>query len=168
MYSALGEDRYFQRVYDDENLPDEQSASKRLTYHAVNQQPGPAKNERSSLKVPWAVMIPLDDWWVLESIALVLSAVILVAISALLQYHDGKPQPNWELVSLNTIVAWLGTLSKSLVLVPVARSLGQLKWAWFAREPRQLSDLQKFDAASRGIWGSLELLFSEKGRYVMA
>lgn len=37
MYSALGEDRCSQGVYDDENLPDEQSAPKRLAYHAASQ-----------------------------------------------------------------------------------------------------------------------------------
>lgn len=36
IYSALGDDRYYQGVYDDENLPDEQSAPKRLAYHAVS------------------------------------------------------------------------------------------------------------------------------------
>jgi hypothetical protein len=167
VYSSLGEDRYYQGVYDLHSLPDDQGAPDRIAYHAVNQQPEPAESEKSSLKLPWSVRVALDDWWVLETIALVLSAVLLVAVYVLLQSYDGEPQPDWELISLNTIVSWLGTLSKSMVLVPVSRSLGQLKWVWYARKPRAMSDLHKFDAASRGVLGSLELLFSESGRYVM-
>jgi hypothetical protein len=78
----------------------------------------------------------LEDWWVLEVIALFLSAVLLAA-----------------------------TLARALVLLPVSRSLGQLKWTWFATRSRNLADVQSFDDASRGVIGSTQLLFSRRGWY---
>jgi len=105
----------------------------------------------------------LEDWWVLEVVALFLSAVLLSATAVLLRHYDDKPQPGWEMTSLNTLVAWMGTLSRALVLLPVSRSLGQLKWTWFATRPRSLADVQSFDDASRGVIGSTQLLLSRRG-----
>jgi hypothetical protein len=102
---------------------------------------------------------------VLEVVALLLSAVLLAATAVLLRHHDDKPQPRWEMMSLNTLVAWMGTLSRALVLLPVSRSIGQLKWTWFATRSRNLADVRCFDDASRGVIGSVHLLFSRRGWY---
>lgn len=37
--------------------------------------------------------------------------------------------------------------------------ISQFKWLWFDR-PRELADIERLDRASRGAWGSLQLLFS--------
>lgn len=42
--------------------------------------------------------------------------------------------------------------------LPAAEGISQLKWYWF-NEPQPLIDLDRFDTASRGPWGSLLLLF---------
>jgi hypothetical protein len=66
-------------------------------------------------------------------------------------------------MSLNTLVAWMGTLSRALVLLPISRSIGQLKWTWFTTRSRNLADVRYFDDASRGVIGSIQLLFSSRG-----
>ncbi|KAL3480649.1 hypothetical protein BJX99DRAFT_254322 [Aspergillus californicus] len=43
--------------------------------------------------------------------------------------------------------------------------LSQLKWVWFAQQKRPLSDLRAFDNASRGIYGSAELLLVLRMRH---
>lgn len=45
--------------------------------------------------------------------------------------------------------------------------LGQLKWAWYSRS-RPLDDLSKFDLASRGPWGAVRLLWTLRGRHLVA
>lgn len=166
MYSKARHTGHTEGLYDHRNPPEGDHASTGATYRAISQGPEPPAKGKLTTDSLWPVTMPLDDWWVLDIVALVLSAILLMSMFVLLWYHDGKPQPDWQFVSLNTIVSWLSTLSKSMLLVPVARSLGQLKWIWYAREPRALSDLQAFDAASRGVAGSLQLLFSKTGRYV--
>ncbi|MAD87688.1 MAG: hypothetical protein CL912_32410 [Deltaproteobacteria bacterium] len=39
--------------------------------------------------------------------------------------------------------------------------ISQLKWIWF-KDPRSLTDLTTFENASRGPWGSAQLLFTLK------
>ena len=111
--------------------------------------------------------VSFQDSPILDVIALVLSAGLLLAIVGLLQRYDGKRQPAWDHLSLNTVVAWLSTLSKGCILLLLGRSIGQLKFAWFAGSRQRISDLRTFDMASRGILGSLILLFKQKGRLVL-
>ncbi|KAI1081460.1 hypothetical protein F5B20DRAFT_65613 [Whalleya microplaca] len=46
------------------------------------------------------------------------------------------------------------------MLVPVASCISQLKWSHFSLYPRRLVDLQLFDSASRGPWGSAVFLWN--------
>lgn len=47
----------------------------------------------------------------------------------------------------------------------VGAAISQSKWLWYRQsEPRRLQDLELFDQASRGPWGSLELLFRLRAR----
>ncbi|KAF7190708.1 hypothetical protein HII31_07867 [Pseudocercospora fuligena] len=110
----------------------------------------------------------LEDWWFLEVLGISLSAGALIAIAIILSHFDNAPQPRWATVSLNTLVSWLSTLAKAMVLIPVSRGLAQLKWTWMAEKERALSDLQTFDNASRGLMGSLVLLFEQPGRHLAA
>jgi len=92
------------------------------------------------------------------------SALALIAIVAALNHYNDQPLPDWRHVSLNTLVSWLSTLAKACITLLASASLSQLKWVWFAEQKRKLSDLRTFDAASRGAFGSLELLSLQKGR----
>ncbi|KAL4874723.1 hypothetical protein BJY04DRAFT_233338 [Aspergillus karnatakaensis] len=107
--------------------------------------------------------------WTLDVIALILSIGTIIAIAIILNHYDGKPQPDWQGISLNSLIAWLSTLSKACLLFCLTESIGQLKWAWFSSMRRPVSDLKVFDSASRGgVYGSLELLWRVKGRHLAA
>lgn len=103
------------------------------------------------------------DYWSWELFGVLGSAAILIGIAIILQRYNGKRQPSWEHVSLNSLISWLSTAAKACLLVPITRGLGQLKWVWFAEKERPLSDLEEFDSASRGIAGSARLLWRLKG-----
>lgn len=140
-----------------------------------------AKSSRQLLK-----LVREADWWVWEVLSLVISAIALAAIVIFLASLDDKPQPLWASagrycvtipgidrsvcrrsgITVNSIVSWLGTLARICVLVPLSNGLGQLKWAWFSDgKGRPLADLDTFDAASRGVVGSVQLIFLLKARY---
>lgn len=106
------------------------------------------------------------DYWAWELFGVLGSAAIFIGIAIILDRFDGKRQPSWEHVSLNSLISWLTTAAKFFVLVPITLSLGQLKWVWFAEKERPLSDLEEFDSASRGIFGSARLLWRLRGRWV--
>jgi hypothetical protein len=103
------------------------------------------------------------DYWGWELFGILGSAAILIGIALILNTFDGKRQPSWEHVSLNSLISWLSTAAKFCILMPITSGLGQLKWVWFAEKERPLSDLQEFDSASRGIPGSAKLLWRLKG-----
>ncbi|KAK9422921.1 hypothetical protein SUNI508_04588 [Seiridium unicorne] len=69
------------------------------------------------------------------------------------------PLQSWWLpIQPNSAIAILTTIGKAALTVPAAACISQLKWRHFLLQPRTLADLQLFDEASRGPWGSA-LLF---------
>ncbi|KJK84593.1 hypothetical protein H634G_00114 [Metarhizium anisopliae BRIP 53293] len=71
--------------------------------------------------------------WASEaSWCLVASLLLGLLVFALLQF-DGKAQPKWPLgLSLNTLIAFLSTICRCIMIHPIAEGLLQLKWNWFA------------------------------------
>jgi hypothetical protein len=68
---------------------------------------------------------------------------------------------------VNSIVFWLGTVARICLFVPLSNGLGQLKWAWFDDgKDRPLADLDTFDAAYRGLIGSMQLICLLKAGYL--
>ncbi|CAI0648537.1 unnamed protein product [Colletotrichum noveboracense] len=101
--------------------------------------------------------------WLAEIIWCFVSIGSVVALVVVLNVFDDEQLPQWPLgLTLNTLVAFLATLARAAFVIPVSESLSQLKWIWF-RHPRMLKDFQDFDAASRGVWGSLLLLKTTRG-----
>lgn len=110
-----------------------------------------------------------QDWWTLEIISIVCSALSFVAMIGVLASYSGRPLDEWSApVKINTAIALFSTLSKSSLLLAVSACIGQLKWQYFTRQPRKLADLQSFDEASRGPWGACDLIFRSRGRSVLA
>jgi hypothetical protein len=103
----------------------------------------------------------LGDWrW--EFVAAGFSLVCVIAVITLLAAYQEKPLSSWHFVyniTPNTLVALLSTLSRTALIVPVASCISQLKWIHLVNSPRSLRELQVFDDASRGPWGSLELIW---------
>ncbi|KAF7533252.1 hypothetical protein G7054_g7213 [Neopestalotiopsis clavispora] len=109
--------------------------------------------------------LDFENWWLFDLFLITMSAGALFVTIVLLRVHDGKRQPLWQVLSLNSLVSWLSTLSKGCLLIPASKSLSQLNWVWFAARPRQLLDLEDFDAASRGFLGSARLLLKLRGKH---
>ncbi|TGJ81685.1 hypothetical protein E0Z10_g7082 [Xylaria hypoxylon] len=90
---------------------------------------------------------PITDWqpswwWWWEIMAVTICIASTAGLVALLKSIDNTPLRQWNLpIQPNTAIASLTTIAK------------------VALAPRNLADLQLFDAASRGPWGSLIFLF---------
>lgn len=100
--------------------------------------------------------------WQWEFGASAFSLGCFAAAVGVLAKYEHRSLASWDFVlniSLNTLVAVLSTLSRTALLVPVASCISQLKWIHLVSSPRPLHDVQVFDDASRGPWGSLELIW---------
>jgi hypothetical protein len=104
-------------------------------------------------------------WWGWEVGGCIGSFAAFLAVVGLLRSFDGKPQPEWPYgITLNSAVAWLTTIGKSCLLVPAAACISQCLWINYSRNAHDLVTIASYDAASRGPWGSLELLWALKAK----
>ena len=129
----------------------------------------PYQKPRSTLEISPAASTNLqnrlEEGWVFEILALLLAGLSLVSIIVVLKHYDGRKQPEWHWILLNTLISFLGNVAEFCVMVPVTTGLDQWKWIWFSRKRRPLSHLSAFDAAGRGIIGSVRLLVMQRARY---
>lgn len=104
---------------------------------------------------------PGFDWegsWAWEIASLTLSVVGIALLIAFLVTINNTPYEDWQYTaSPNTVVSIIVTITKAALFVPVSSCLGQLKWNLF-QSPAPLYHMQVIDQASRGPWGSLEVL----------
>jgi hypothetical protein len=111
-----------------------------------------------------------QSWWPFEIIAAVVSALAMAALIGVLYRYDGRVVQDLPLsLTLNSVVAILATVSRTALMIPVASGISQWKWSWFhphgaILRGKKLEDLETFDNASRGSWGSLKLLWRLKAR----
>ncbi|KAL5340161.1 hypothetical protein BJX70DRAFT_396934 [Aspergillus crustosus] len=90
----------------------------------------------------------------------VLALSLLIGIACICWYMDNKPLSTWDTrLSLNATVSILTTACTTLLMHGVSSFIGQLKWLYFeSKKPQKLAHFETFDAASRGVWGSVLLL----------
>ena len=117
-------------------------------------------NQKNYLSV-WNLV---SKYFIFELLTVFLSTALLIAIVVVLASYNHHPQPHWGYMSLNSLISWLSTISKACVLFAISESLGQLKWLWFTQKSQPMSDLQSFDAASRGLFGSAMLIWNLRAR----
>ncbi|KAK8022230.1 hypothetical protein PG993_012997 [Apiospora rasikravindrae] len=98
--------------------------------------------------------------WAWEIIFVVLAFGLITSIAALLTLNNGKPVPDWgSHISFNALLAVLSTVLRATLVITVSSIISQRKWEWYGEgRPRPLSDLQQFDAGSRGILGAILLV----------
>ncbi|PLB50945.1 hypothetical protein P170DRAFT_474494 [Aspergillus steynii IBT 23096] len=110
------------------------------------------------------------DTWTWEIISMAFSILFFLAIVGVLGFYDQRKMPDLpQGLTLNTVVSILATGSKSALLCMIGTSMGQLKWLWFSGRKSPLYDLQFFDDASRGPWGSMMALLKwpQKGHLLI-
>ena len=133
----------------------------------------PSVTERSTGSTTWQPPSTSETktgshWWPWEWLCELLAIVSLGAMVFILWFYHDKPQAEWQQAyfTLNGLIAFLATLVKTGLIVPVSAAIGQRKWLRFmpskgsARRARRLGDFEVFDDASRGSIGSMKLVFS--------
>lgn len=82
---------------------------------------------------------------------------------ATLAPFNKKPLPALPYhISINSVLAILALIIKSCNILTLAEGLSQLKWEYF-KTPQQIRYMIAYDAASRGPWGCIRLVFSSHG-----
>jgi hypothetical protein len=105
------------------------------------------------------------SFWTLEIIAIIISIGAIIAITALLYRENRRPISAWTLaVTLNTVIAALGTLARTTLAFALSACVGQQRWNWLRRTPDSLVAWERFDEASRGPWGGTRLLIWLRAR----
>ncbi|KAH7078143.1 hypothetical protein BKA63DRAFT_593533 [Paraphoma chrysanthemicola] len=96
--------------------------------------------------------------WSFEIIAVFISKAAIIAAIAVLRSYDNRPLNAWTFsLTLNTIIATLGTLARTTLAFAISACIGQQKWSWFRRRSDGLVAFERFDEASRGPWGGTRL-----------
>ncbi|KAF2195656.1 hypothetical protein K469DRAFT_681934 [Zopfia rhizophila CBS 207.26] len=114
-------------------------------------------------KLRYRVGHHIQRLWLWETSACVVAVCAHFAMIALLGVYDGARVSSWTKPwTLNSNISLMITVIKGAAMIPVAGSLGQLKWKRFWTY-RGLSDMDIFDDASRGTLGSLRLVWHLKG-----
>jgi hypothetical protein len=124
---------------------------------------GPANRSRTCVR--WL------HWWGWELGACFGSLAAFIAMFALLMTYNNKTQPNWPYrITLNSAVSWLTAIMKGMLLVPAAACISQSTWIYYESKSygtskgHSLKALTTYDSASRGPWGSVQLLWALRGR----
>ncbi|KAH7146350.1 hypothetical protein EDB81DRAFT_488501 [Dactylonectria macrodidyma] len=97
--------------------------------------------------------------WSFEGVLTLFSLSLLIATIIILFKFDGLEQPDWAYgINLSTLLAILSTMLRGSLVLIAAEVISHQKWVWFDNT-RPLKDFQTFDDASRGVWGSFQLIF---------
>ncbi|KAI7776816.1 hypothetical protein LA080_004410 [Diaporthe eres] len=100
--------------------------------------------------------------WFPETSGIFASTSLLIALVVILAAYDGKAVFEWKGVTLNAVLSVISTASKASLLYSISELISQWKWIVFTSTRRPLIDFETNDAASRGPWGSLELMWKCK------
>lgn len=98
--------------------------------------------------------------WAWELAALFTAVALQVAIILILVVYNDRETPKWRYgINISTLVALLSTFLRAAVVSVLASVISQAKWSWFTEKKRAASDIQTYDDASRGVPGSVVLLW---------
>jgi hypothetical protein len=90
---------------------------------------------------------------IFEIFAVTVGVISVVTIIAVLYHEDNRPLIAWTFVlTLNTVIATLGTLARTVLAFAISACIGQQKWTWLHLKADRLVAFERFDEASRGPW----------------
>lgn len=102
--------------------------------------------------------------WTFEILALTVALGAVAAIIGVVFRYNGRALPDWPHdITLNALIALLATLANATISVCLSSGISQAKWIRFKQSAAPLSDMEVFDEASRGSWGSMKLLATARG-----
>lgn len=108
----------------------------------------------------------INDWWLVELAACMVSFSAMLALVLVIRHYDGKPLPKWPLrITIGTYIAVCSKIMSAMLLVPVIQSMSQYKCYMYRRTRTSLDTMGLVDNATRGVAGSLYLLLSKRWRY---
>ncbi|EFQ31912.1 hypothetical protein CGRA01v4_13083 [Colletotrichum graminicola] len=118
-----------------------------------------------------------EEWYyVWEVFGILISGLAIIAICMVVFRFDGNQVPKWEAkvpyrketfrLTINSLLSMLSVLGSTCAMIPVTKSLGQLKYLWFMEQDRKLADLEVFDSASRGKFGSAMLIWKLRFKHL--
>ncbi|KAL0941912.1 acid phosphatase protein [Colletotrichum truncatum] len=127
--------------------------------------------------IPDRVTSFFGDWYyVWEVFGILVSGLAIIAISVIISQFDHERVPEWTArapfkkqrfhLSINSLLSILSVLGSTCAMIPVTKSLGQLKYLWFMEQDRKLADLEVFDSASRGKLGSAKLIWKLRFKHL--
>ncbi|EGX88750.1 hypothetical protein CCM_08796 [Cordyceps militaris CM01] len=100
--------------------------------------------------------------WAWEMLSLFVSVLSLASIIIVLDVYENRRLDEWTpKISINAVISVLSAVFKGSLALPVTEGISQLKWLMFAKQPRALSELDVYDRASRGAWGSALMIFGQ-------
>lgn len=111
-----------------------------------------------------AAVLSSHESWTFEMLALVVALCAVAAIIGVVAHYNGRALPDWpHEITLNALIALLATFANATVSVCLSSGISQAKWIRFKKSAAPLSDIERFDDASRGSWGSMKLLVTARG-----
>lgn len=124
----------------------------------------PSKKSPKSSLPSRACILQFWQSWEWEFAACFLVLAIPIIISGTLYPHSGQPLPQWPFrVSINSLLSIYALALKAAIGFILTSCIGQLQWAWFS-ETRPLTDMLRFDSATRGANGALSLIWRQRFR----
>lgn len=114
---------------------------------------------------PWRLPFQCGDTWVWEYLATTLSLAAMASIVGVLAKFNGQDIATWTFpynITINSVIATLNTVSKSLLAFVISAAIGQWKWILSSKHTLRLSTFGFIDRASRGPLGSLQLMWDAK------
>ena len=112
-----------------------------------------------------------SNTWLPECVAILTSLAATAVIVAVLAANDQRDITEWHFpgdITISALISIFSTIAKSLLAIAVSVGLGQFKWLWFTGKARPIADFDTIDQASRGPWGSLQVLWMANVRRVPA
>jgi hypothetical protein len=108
-----------------------------------------------------------DETWLWEITGCVVSIIALALIVLVLVISDGKPLPRlpWK-IKLGSVLSVLVVFLEGGASLAFASCMCQIMWIRFRKRHCSLTDIDLYEGASRGIWGSVKLLCSGRAGYV--
>lgn len=109
-------------------------------------------------------------WWTDEYWNCAMCIAAAAALIWLLWNYQGKAEPEWAgTMELETVVIFVMTVYRIALGGIVETCVSQGAWIWVSgfrrgRVEARLEDFKMFDEATRGLWGSILLIWHFRGR----